>query len=146
MDNFKLVTLEELKKHNKPDDLWIAIEGKVYNVTKFRNEHPGGEETLDEVGGLNATVQFNEVGHSQEAKQMLKKYYVGHLVSGEESAAQTAISTSPTPSLLPQLPETTTTLQSEQSQSSIVAIPETVVTNATGKALAPPAKQCCVVA
>ncbi|XP_004520380.1 cytochrome b5 type B isoform X2 [Ceratitis capitata] len=91
MDNFKLVTLEELKKHNKPDDLWIAIEGKVYNVTKFRNEHPGGEETLDEVGGLNATVQFNEVGHSQEAKQMLKKYYVGHLVSGEESAAQTAI-------------------------------------------------------
>ncbi|XP_049310719.1 cytochrome b5 isoform X2 [Bactrocera dorsalis] len=75
----KTYTLEVVKQHNKPEDLWIIIEGKVYDVTKFRNEHPGGEETLDEVGGRDATRDFQDVGHSQEAKQMLKKYYIGDL-------------------------------------------------------------------
>ncbi|XP_036215472.1 cytochrome b5 isoform X2 [Bactrocera oleae] len=75
----KTYTLEVVKQHNKPEDLWIIIEGKVYDVTKFRNEHPGGEEALDEVGGRDATRDFQDVGHSQEAKQMLKKYYIGDL-------------------------------------------------------------------
>ncbi|XP_018784322.1 PREDICTED: cytochrome b5 isoform X1 [Bactrocera latifrons] len=75
----KTYTLEIVKQHNKPEDLWIIIEGKVYDVTKFRNEHPGGEDTLDEVGGRDATRDFQDVGHSQEAKQMLKKYYIGDL-------------------------------------------------------------------
>lgn len=34
----KTYTLEVVKQHNKPEDLWIIIEGKVYDVTKFRNE------------------------------------------------------------------------------------------------------------
>ena len=29
----KYITVEELKKHNKQDDLWISIQGKCYNVT-----------------------------------------------------------------------------------------------------------------
>lgn len=32
------ITLETVKQHNKPNDLWIVIEDKVYNLTKFRNE------------------------------------------------------------------------------------------------------------
>ena len=28
----------ELKKHNSVDDLWIAIHGKVYDVTEFRTK------------------------------------------------------------------------------------------------------------
>ncbi|XP_028893828.1 uncharacterized protein LOC105208699 isoform X3 [Zeugodacus cucurbitae] len=73
----KIYTLEDVKQHNKPEDLWIIIAGKVYDVTKFRNEHPGGEETLDDVGGRDGTRDFDDVGHSQEAKEMLKKYYIG---------------------------------------------------------------------
>lgn len=34
----KTYTLEDVKQHNTPDNLWIIIEGKVYDVTKFRNE------------------------------------------------------------------------------------------------------------
>lgn len=32
------ITLETVKQHNKPTDLWIIIENKVYDLTKFRSE------------------------------------------------------------------------------------------------------------
>jgi len=32
------ISLAEVKTHNKSNDLWIIIENKVYDVTKFRNE------------------------------------------------------------------------------------------------------------
>ena len=37
----KEVTAEELSKHDKVDDLWVAINGKVYDFTQFAPEHPG---------------------------------------------------------------------------------------------------------
>uniref|UniRef100_A0A1L8EEG3 Cytochrome b5 n=1 Tax=Haematobia irritans TaxID=7368 RepID=A0A1L8EEG3_HAEIR len=75
------ITLETVKQHNKPTDLWIVIENKVYDVTKFRSEHPGGEESLDEVAGKDGTKDFLEVGHSQEAREIMKKYYIGDLAA-----------------------------------------------------------------
>lgn len=34
-------SLDEVAKHNKSDDCWVIIHGKVYDVTKFLSEHPG---------------------------------------------------------------------------------------------------------
>lgn len=42
----KQITKEELKKHTKQSDAWLAIKGKVYDVTKFIDEHPGGDILL----------------------------------------------------------------------------------------------------
>ena len=33
-------------KHITPSDCWLAVAGKVYNVTDFLVEHPGGDEVL----------------------------------------------------------------------------------------------------
>ena len=33
---------EEIRKHRKPDDTWVVLEGKVYDVTNFKKRHPGG--------------------------------------------------------------------------------------------------------
>ena len=38
------ITLEAVKHHNKPTDLWIVIEDKVYDLTKFRSEVSNREE------------------------------------------------------------------------------------------------------
>ena len=37
----RVITLDELEQHNKEDDLWIAVDGKVYDMTKYHKVHPG---------------------------------------------------------------------------------------------------------
>ncbi|XP_052856609.1 cytochrome b5 isoform X2 [Drosophila gunungcola] len=79
----KEIPLATIKQHNQATDLWVVINNKVYDVTKFRLEHPGGEESLVEVAGRDATKDFNDVGHSSEAREMLKKYYIGDLAAAD---------------------------------------------------------------
>lgn len=63
----KQISLLEVKKHNTPEDLWMVIHDKVYDLTKFRSEHPGGDDVLDEYAGKEATKAFDDVGHSSDA-------------------------------------------------------------------------------
>lgn len=73
----KVISLEELKKHTTRDDLWLAINGKVYDVSKFLDEHPGGEEVILDEAGKDATEAFDDVGHSEYASELLVDMYVG---------------------------------------------------------------------
>lgn len=93
MADLKQFTLAEVAKHNTAADLWMIIDDKVYDVTKFQAEvtrepirflihwnsnfrfvvllclqHPGGEEVLVEAAGKDATTEFVDVGHSSDAK------------------------------------------------------------------------------
>lgn len=47
----KKYTFEDVAKHNTKDDCWMIIHGKVYDVTSFLPEHPGGEEVMLESQG-----------------------------------------------------------------------------------------------
>ncbi|KAK4163381.1 hypothetical protein QBC43DRAFT_370831 [Cladorrhinum sp. PSN259] len=76
-------TLADVEKHSKPDDLWLIINNKVYDVTKYLEDHPGGVAVLTEVGGADATQAFAEVGHSAEADDELKLLFVGNLAEEE---------------------------------------------------------------
>ncbi|KAK9235550.1 cytochrome b5-like heme/steroid binding domain-containing protein, partial [Lipomyces kononenkoae] len=75
----KVFTYENVKTHATQDDLWMVIHGKVYDATKFIDEHPGGEEVLLDVGGMDATDAFEDVGHSDEARKILDGLRVGDL-------------------------------------------------------------------
>lgn len=78
--SLRQITLEELNAHNTAKELWMAIHDKVYDVTKFIEEHPGGEEVLLEVGGKYATESFEDVGHSTDARELMQDYLIGELV------------------------------------------------------------------
>lgn len=69
--------LEEVMKRNSSKELWLVIHGRVYDITRFLNEHPGGEEVLLEQAGTDSTESFEDVGHSSDAREMLKQYYIG---------------------------------------------------------------------
>ncbi|RNE94902.1 cytochrome b5-like [Trypanosoma conorhini] len=75
----KIISFSEVEKHAQEDDLWLVINKKVYDVTKFVDQHPGGVDTLTGVAGKDGTDDFNSVGHSDTAKEELDKYYIGDL-------------------------------------------------------------------
>lgn len=89
MASLKQCTLAEVAKHNTKADLWMVIDDKVYDVTKFQNEHPGGEEVLIEMAGKDATNEFNDVGHSTDAKEQMKQFIVGEIVEAERKKKAT---------------------------------------------------------
>lgn len=74
-----LFTLAEVKLHSRPDDLWMIIYNKIYDVTKFAQDHPGGVEVLFDCAGVDATEAFEDVAHSEDAFNMLLPYFVGSL-------------------------------------------------------------------
>mmetsp|Transcript_11780 Transcript_11780/g.47562 ORF Transcript_11780/g.47562 Transcript_11780/m.47562 type:complete len:134 (+) Transcript_11780:291-692(+) len=81
------ISAEELAKHTAYDDCWMAIQGKVYDLTKFMDDHPGGDEVLKDSAGRDATAEFDDVGHSEEAWAMMEEYYIGDFAdAGKEKA------------------------------------------------------------
>jgi cytochrome b involved in lipid metabolism len=48
----KVFTAEEVKQHTAKDDIYIVVHNKVYDCTKFLDEHPGGEEVMIDVAGM----------------------------------------------------------------------------------------------
>ncbi|XP_071812466.1 cytochrome b5-like isoform X1 [Apostichopus japonicus] len=75
----KTYTLEEVSEHRTTGSSWLVIHDSVYDVTKFLDEHPGGEEVMLEQAGGNASESFEDVGHSQDARELMKDYLIGEL-------------------------------------------------------------------
>ncbi|KAJ0817589.1 putative cytochrome b5-like heme/steroid binding domain, cytochrome b5, heme-binding protein [Helianthus annuus] len=91
----KLLSLHEVSKHDNKNDCWLIISGKVtssttfnlfiqlsvcvYDITPFLDDHPGGDEVLLLATKKDATEDFEDVGHSQNARNMLADYYVGDI-------------------------------------------------------------------
>jgi len=83
-------TFEQVATHKTRDNIWFALNGKVYDVTKFLEEHPGGEEILLENAGSDATGAFEDVGHSNDAREMLHHYLKGSLKGAPKTEAPKA--------------------------------------------------------
>ncbi|NXK57894.1 CYB5 protein, partial [Sylvietta virens] len=71
--------LEEVQKHNNSQSTCFFIHNRIYDVTKFLDEHPGGEEVLREQAGGDATENFEDVGHSTDARTLSESFIVGEL-------------------------------------------------------------------
>jgi len=75
---------DEVSKHNSETDCWMIISDKVYNVTSFVGNHPGGPAILKGCG-IDATTLFetrptnNKGPHPDQAREQLEKLYIGEL-------------------------------------------------------------------
>jgi len=83
----KIFRIEEVKIHNSVKSSWVIIHNKVYDITKFLEDHPGGEEVLLEQAGQDSSESFEDVGHSSDARDMLNDYYIGDLHPEDKSKA-----------------------------------------------------------
>eukprot|EP00210_Caulerpa_lentillifera_P005064 g4837.t1 len=70
-------TLKEVSQRNDNSSCWVVIHGKVYDVTEYLEDHPGGEDILLSVAGQEATEEFEDQGHSETARNILKKFEIG---------------------------------------------------------------------
>jgi len=79
-------TLSQVAQHVTPTDCWLAISGKVYNVSNFGEKHPG-VETIYQGYGQNATALFETrpmgsgTPHSDKARSFLPNFYLGDLTN-----------------------------------------------------------------
>ena len=53
----------------------------VYNLSSYLEDHPGGKELLQQLGGLDATEAFEQVGHSDEARKTVEEFLVGGILA-----------------------------------------------------------------
>ncbi|KAG7644542.1 Cytochrome b5-like heme/steroid binding domain [Arabidopsis suecica] len=72
-----LISFHDVAKHKCKNDCWILIHGKVYDISTFMDEHPGGDNVLLAVTGKDASIDFEDVNHSKDARELMKKYCIG---------------------------------------------------------------------
>ena len=80
IDDLPEFTLSEVSEHWQSDDCWIVVFDRVYDVTDFVDEHPGGAFIMQEHFGRDATLVFRGSRHGPDAYDMLDKFLIGVLV------------------------------------------------------------------
>lgn len=86
------ISIADVVTHNVPADCWLIIRAKVYNVTSFLIQHPGGAARITPYCGADATMAFMTKGgegtHSAIAESELAKLYVGEAQTSATAAPE----------------------------------------------------------
>ncbi|KAI8627122.1 acyl-CoA dehydrogenase NM domain-like protein [Xylariaceae sp. FL1651] len=77
----KTFSKSDVASHNKSDSLWIIVDGDVYDLTKFQDEHPGGKKILTRVAGKDASNQFWKYHNEGILKKYKPSLQIGSLDS-----------------------------------------------------------------
>ncbi|TFK20518.1 oxidoreductase [Coprinopsis marcescibilis] len=82
----RIYAAEDVAEHASAKSCWITRAGKVFDVTKFLQDHPGGDDLILEHAGKDVEdimKDSEEHVHSDSAYDMLDEYVIGRLGSGE---------------------------------------------------------------
>ena len=72
--------MTEVTRANSKAKCWTAIGGKVYDLTDWIAQHPGGERAILSICGKDGTTAFNaQHGGQSRPAQELKSFLVGTL-------------------------------------------------------------------
>ena len=74
------LTMDEIAAHSTPDDCWSVVDGQVYDLTAWIDQHPGGAGPIELMCGVDATEAFMAMHGSQQApKEVLAGFEIGLL-------------------------------------------------------------------
>ena len=70
----------EIARHNTPNDCWVIIHNKVYDLTRFANAHPGGAQTIYPLAGQDGTAAFLSQ-HNDSYLSRMSMYYLADVTA-----------------------------------------------------------------
>jgi 4-hydroxysphinganine ceramide fatty acyl 2-hydroxylase len=89
----RIYTAEDVARHNTSASCWVSHGGKVYDVTSFLADHPGGDDLVLQYAGRDVDAAMKnkaEHEHSESAYDMLEEFSVGRLGEGENIVDESA--------------------------------------------------------
>lgn len=96
-ENVAKIPWDEVKRHTSKDDVWLLIDGKVYDVTPFLDLHPGGGQLIVEASGHDATSAFERT-HGEGLRyslRLLNQFFIGECVGHAEAPPADPAPTTP---------------------------------------------------
>lgn len=78
----RIFALQDLDAHRSAQSCWVSFKGKVYDVTAFVADHPGGDDLILNNAGTDVEriMKDNDShDHSESAYEMLGEYVIGRL-------------------------------------------------------------------
>ena len=82
-DTETVYTLEQVAAHNKVDDCWMVIQGRVYDFSSYIPSHPAPPGVMTPWCGTEATEGMMTKGygrdHSPAAWEMMASHQIGTL-------------------------------------------------------------------
>lgn len=73
------VSQKELAEHGTAEDCWMAVKGRVFDLTPYLSFHPGGREILLKVAGTDATRFFDYFHSFVNFEKLLENCLIGLL-------------------------------------------------------------------
>lgn len=63
----------------------------VFDITEYLQDHPGGADVLVETAGTDATAAYEDVGHSEDAREIMQPFLVGTLKDAQQYVRPKAV-------------------------------------------------------
>ena len=99
------ITSKEVESHNTAESCYVSRKARVYDVTSFLKEHPGGSDFILQYGGKDVSeIMSDEIEHehSEFAYDTLEQYLIGFVAT--EPIIKTAMDSDRPEEILPLLP------------------------------------------
>ncbi|KAF7289910.1 Ceramide very long chain fatty acid hydroxylase [Mycena indigotica] len=94
----RIYTAEDVAAHCSSNNCWLSRNGKVYDISRFINDHPGGDDIILKYAGKAVDAAMagkdgEEHQHSDAAYEMLDEYQIGKLGTEENIVSDDWVAT-----------------------------------------------------
>lgn len=94
---------DEVVRRNHSGDVWLVMDGMVFDVTRWLPEHPGGSVIIPEQAvNVDCTVMFEIYHSSRQSFRYLKQFYIGEIEQADLALVPSS-SASPSPAFIEEL-------------------------------------------